>query len=85
MRVDRANVDYLTLQNGSTALHLAALRGNLPVVEFLLVKEANLEAVNKVNVWRRAAGTDALTRITRGRVDSGLNGRVRRSCIPYNW
>ncbi len=76
MRVDRANVDYLTLQDGDTALIVAAYKGHLPVVEFLLAKGAKLEAVDEVNVWHRAAGTDALTRITRGRVDSGLNDRV---------
>ncbi len=72
MRVARANVDYLTLQYGDTAFILAVYEGHLPVVKFLLAKGANLEAVNKVNVLRRAAGTEALTRIARGRVDSGL-------------
>ncbi len=63
-------MDYLTLQYGDTALNLAADRGHLPVVEFLLAKGANMEAVNKVNVWRCAAGTDALTHIY------SINGHV---------
>ena len=52
-----------THQIGGTALLAAAHRGHLPVVEFLLTKGTNLEAEYEVSVWRRAAGTDALTRI----------------------
>ena len=62
-----------THQDGNTALLEAAYKGHLPVVEFLLTKGANLEAENKVNVWRRARQTHLHAyNIARGRVDSGL-------------
>ncbi len=33
--------------NGDTALHLAAMKGNIPIIEFLLKKGANINAKDK--------------------------------------
>jgi ankyrin repeat protein len=33
--------------NGDTALHLAAMKGNIPIIEFLLKKGANTNAKDK--------------------------------------
>ena len=39
----------LLLQSGSTALHIACLKGKTEVVQYLLTHGANLSATNKVN------------------------------------
>ena len=54
MHITWKRVDYLKwlsgcVQDGLTALHLAARSGELPVVEFLVDRGASLDATTKAN------------------------------------
>ena len=77
---------YRYFQSGRTPLHLAAEKGHVEVVEYLLQKEANVEARdNDGNVPLHLSTENKQTRVTQVLLEYGTSPNIANEVLQKNF